>query len=489
MTPLRPVLLVLDAGTSSIRAALFDETGRLLKLHRRSITTRRPRPGHAELDPAALLAATDQVIGRCLKDCRRHELTPVSLGLSVQRSSFLLWDASGRAASGHKAAGPVISWQDTRAATIIDRFSAARGEIAMRTGLPLSPHFGGPKLAWLVAGDPTLKPRLAQGTLKFVPLSSLLIQHLTGNLLVDETIAGRSLVYDIHRRKWDEGLLETFGWPKAALPELVPSASEYGTMRRAGFEVPLLVCLGDQQAAMTGLGATGAGELAINYGTSGSVMLNTGQQPALVEGLLSNVAWSTAGRAEYLLEGTVNAVGALFRWFAEEEGRPELVRRWSRLAASDTDLVLVPGINGLAAPYWRPDVQTTFYPPVGDHSLGDRLRAGIASIAHLTTDIVERMAGALPDLQLTRIHCGGGMAQPPLLQLQADLLERSLHRHRIREATARGVALRLAGLLGWDDFATGSPHGHTPYTPAMTAQTRTAHRRRWQAAVEQALGG
>ena len=479
----RPVLLVLDAGSSSIRAVLFDEAGRLLKLHRQSITTRRPRPGHAELDPAALLAATDRVIGKCLKDCRRRELTPVSLGLSVQRSSFLLWNVSGKA-----AAGPVISWQDTRSATLIDRFKSGAGEITARTGLPLSPHFGGPKLAWLVASDPTLKPRLSRGDLKFVPLSSLLIEHLTGNLLVEETIAGRSLVYDIHRRKWDDGLLETFGWPRAALPELVPSDGDYGTMRRAGFEVPLRLCLGDQQAAMTGLGATRAGELAINYGTSGSVLLHTGDRPALVEGLLSNVAWSTAGRAEYLLEGTVNAVGALFSWFAGEEKRPELVRRWSRLAAPDTELVLVPGINGLAAPYWRPDVQTTFQPPDGEHSLGDRLRAGIASIAHLTTDIVERMEGALADHPLTHIRCGGGMAQPPLLQLQADLLERPLQRRRIREATARGVALRLARSLGWDDFTAGGPPGGTRYTPAMTAQARTGHRRRWKSALDTALG-
>ena len=84
--------------------------------------------------------------------------------------------------------------------------------------------------------------------------------------------------------------------------------------------------MGDQQAAMTGLGADSPGTMALNYGTSGSVAVPTGDHPVQAPGLLANPAFTTADRPEYLLEGTINAVGALFRWFEEDLKSPGLAR-------------------------------------------------------------------------------------------------------------------------------------------------------------------
>ena len=147
---------------------------------------------------------------------------------------------------------------------------------------------------------------------------------------------------------------------------------------------------------------------------------------------------------------------------------------------------MIPGVNGLAAPYWRPDIPTTFSPDPEGYSHAEQLRAGMESVGFLAHDILDAMgkAGKHPDL--SEIHVGGGMAQPPLLQFLADILRQPLHLHRVREATARGVAIRLAQTLGWDDFPAGPQRG-TTLRPVTSPALQAAHLRRWQHALKCAL--
>ncbi|UCD37552.1 MAG: hypothetical protein JSW54_12090 [Fidelibacterota bacterium] len=476
------ILLVLDQGTSSTRALAFDPTGHIVAFHTHTVHTHRPQPGHAEMDPRAVLDSVDAVLDRTLDDLERDNWQPAALGLSVQRSSFLLWDETRR-----EPLTPILTWQDRRAVDDLPHFRDSADTIARITGIPLGPYYGGPKFAHLAQHESGLHLDLRRPANRFIPLQSLLIHHLTGNPLVDETIAGRTLVFDIHRRQWSDELLALFRLPRRLLPELVPSQHAFGKFRWHGKTIPLKICIGDQQAAMTGLGVRYPGEVGINLGTSGSVALHTGGTPRLSPGLLANVAFSTCDSVEYLLEGTINAVGALFHWFAEELELPDLPRRWTELVADRTNLVMVPGLNGLAAPYWWSDISTTFIPGKEGYSPNDRLRAGMESIAFLAYDILQAMSESRQQFDLGEIHVGGGMAQAPLLQFLSDLLQHPLHLHRIREATARGVAIRLAEALKWTDFPTG-PQRETTFQPAITAMERDEHLTRWRQALSQVLG-
>jgi glycerol kinase len=476
------VLIVLDQGTSTTRALAFDPTGNIVAYHTHALHTLRPRPGPAEMNSSEVLDSVDTVLHRTLADVAGEHRLPAALGLSVQRSSFLLWDETAQA-----AATPILTWQDIRAAEDLPRFADQAESVAHITGIPLGPYYGGPKFAHLArrsAADRTGPERPAT---RFIPLESLLIHHLTGQLLIDETIAGRTLVFDIHHRQWSDELLELFGLPRSMLPELVLSQSDFGRFAWQGRSIPLMVSMGDQQAAMTGLGACEPAETAINLGTSGSVALHTGAAPRPTPGLLANVAFSTPDEIEYLLEGTINAVGALFTWFAQQWDQPNLPRHWPDQIAASTDLVMIPGVNGLAAPYWRSDIPTTFIPDKRDYAENEELRAGMESVAFLVSDILQAMSEGEEGFVPGEIHIGGGMAQPPLLQFLADILQHPLHLHRVREATAHGVAIRLAQALKWPDFPT-RPERETSYQPAVNAGQRDGHINRWRRALEQALG-
>ncbi|MFC1483704.1 FGGY family carbohydrate kinase [Candidatus Neomarinimicrobiota bacterium] len=477
------VLIVLDQGTSSSRAIAFDGSGRIVAAHTHAVETLRPQPGHAEMDPAQVLAAVDMVLNRTLEDAAREHLRPVALGLSVQRSSFLFWHDARQ-----ESLTPILTWQDTRATAEAAQLGDRADDVTGITGVLPGPYYGGPKFAHLLARDTDLRSAISASAkqIKFIPLESLLIRHLTGGLFIDETIAGRTLLFDIHRRRWSDDLLTLFGVPEHALPELVPSRFDYGHCRWQDLNIPLIISMGDQQAAMTGLGAQAPGEVAINLGTSGSVALHSGDRPRVAPGLLANVAFSTSAGVEYLLEGTINAVGALFAWFAQVWDQPAIASQWPELIANQTDVVMIPGVNGLAAPYWRPDIPTTFVPDLKGHSQPEQLRAGMESIAFLVHDILQSMGAGGKRLDLGEIHVGGGMAQPPLLQFLADLLQHPLHLHQVREATARGVAIRLAQALGWDDLP-ASPQREKTYEPAITTGQRDNHITRWRQALTKVL--
>ncbi len=471
-------LIVIDAGTSALKALAFNTRGEIISLHRNGLKTDRPEPGHAEMDGLAILKGLDKVVAAVANDLHRGRYRPVAVGLSVQRSSFLLWNTRDSSPMT-----PVLTWQDTRADSILHRYSTDRAYITKTTGLPLSPYSAGPKFAYLMENHDDLSQAVAQGEGKLISLQTLLIHHLTGRLVIDETIAGRTLLFDLHTRRWSSNLMGLFGVPESALPDIVPSNHEYGICRIGNHEVPLAVAMGDQQAAMTGLGAESAGSLAINYGTSGSVSMNTGSTPIIVDGLLANVAFSSPERIEYLLEGTINAVGALFQWYAQKFDRPEITTKWPEMLAESANHIFIPGLNGLAAPYWQSQLISSEI-PAGNYTFEESMRAGMDSIAFLTWDIFNQMRKSGHKVDDEAIHCGGGMAQPPLLQFLADLLQRPVHLHRIREATSRGVAIRLANALGWEGFGEKGRGTESTFECKITRAARDECLDRWHGALK-----
>jgi len=193
-----------------------------------------------------------------------------------------------------------------------------------------------------------------------------------------------------------------------------------------------------------GLGGFEKGQCAINYGTSAGVLTNVGATPQIIRGLLSAPLYSDPHEAIYEVEGTVNAVGSLFEWFEKEQNLPNVSRNWENLMApSSRGWILVPGMYGIAAPYWHERKISEF---VGEGEMPDwtvLVRAAMESIAFLVADCLERIRNA--SLPVREVFAAGGVARDPLLQFQADLLGLPVRRSSVKEATALGCGL-LAGL-------------------------------------------
>ena len=467
-------IVTIDQGSSATKVLAFDHQGQQTYRSSRSLKIDRPQPTHVEQDPVHVLeetrAALEEVVSSIYAD--GHEV--VSIGLACQRSSFILWDR-GKG----KAFTPIISWQDLRAKDICRAMDFEREMIYEKTGLPLTGHYGGPKFLWLVLNRPEVSKWLTLPEVIFSPWNSYLLWHLTEERIcvTDESIAGRTLLFNIHQRCWDQTLLDLFKIRESILPEVWPTCRLYGHYKFKNNFIPISCSIGDHQAALLGLGGFERGQCGINYGTSAGVLANIGSAPHIVKGLLTNIAYSTQNEVVYTAEGTVNAVGSLFEWFEREKGIVGASIRWDeQVAPSSQGWYMIPGMYGVAAPYWKEAAPTEFKGGRDTPSLEILLRAGMESIAFFVADILDQLR-KIPGVEIHQITAAGGAARQPLLQFQADLLGLPILHSSIADATALGCAFLTGLQVGfWRDIKEiqNLIHRKEIFSPRITSFQRQA---------------
>jgi len=428
----------IDQGSSATKALLIGSTGAELFGTRRDLSPPFRQGPRVEQDAGEILRSVVDALEECLRHARSAGITVLGAGLSCQRSSCLLWDgATGEPLS------PVLSWRDTRGAGLIDSLAAQRDRVFRSTGLPLTPYYAASKFRWLRENVPAGRGRNAI----FGTLSSYLVQRLVQaeRPSIDHTNAARTQLMDIRTLAWDDGLLDLFGLSGIRLPGITPTACDLGTIRTASGDAPLLACIGDQQAAMLGLGVTDEGDGGINYGTGGFLMVNTGAVLVPAAGLMASVHYSTDREQRYLLEGSVNAVGDALAWLGERFG---LFRDTDEVDdicwKASTDVVAFLALNGTGSPHWESGISSSLHGLTADSTAADIVRAAVEGIAFFMKDIVEaiRTAGTMP---ASFIAAGGLSSLSYLVQVQADLLGTDLVVSAEGEASARGAAF-LAGI-------------------------------------------
>jgi len=483
-----PYVLVLDQGSTSSRAVLYNRAGKIAYLARTPLAPIIPAPDRVEHDPAALLGSQLLALRRALTWLGKEGGRKIAaVGVTNQRSTFLLWERT----SG-KPIGRAISWQDRRGATVCTELARHQRMIRARTGLRLTPHSTIGKLHWLLRHLPGARKRAEAGDLLFGTVNSYLIWKLTGGAIhaTDHTNASRTLMMNLAMRKWDPELLERFEIPPAMLPAIEPTMAWYGEARLGRVSVPILSSIGDQQASLVGQGGYRPGHLALTYGTGGFALLNIGTRPQLHTRLLSSIAWSSNDTTHYALEGTVNAVGSAILWMKNHLGLISLPEEIDRLCrASREEIFCVPSLSGLGSPHYA-RVETTFFGLNRTTMRADLVRGVMAGIAYLLKDNYDQMRRERRSAPRT-ITAGGGAAQSRwLLQFQADILGREIALSNLYETTSRGAAY-LAGLeCGfWKSFdeLDRLTHPAQRFQPKLPASEVTQKHARWRRAL--ALAG
>ena len=422
--------IVIDQGTSSTKAFLFNDVGKVLHTNKIKHKLSFPKKYHVEFDAAIIL---DACISLFQEMVQKSEAIPIqAAGLSVQRSTFLFWERDSC-----QPVTPALSWQDSRAFSIADEFLEYNETLWEITGTPLSAHFGGPKFLHMIRENPQLKKRIKNGELYFGPLSAFLSQAMSGTAGVEESIACRSLLYDIHRGDWSDFALNLFGVSPQCLPPLVPVKYDFGYMLDS--KIPLAVVIGDQQAALIGQTGLKLGSIATNFGTSASVQYNAGNSPIVVPGLISSVLYSDKNEKYFMVEGTINACNSLFYHLENELNIPHEKMKWDQRASQiKTDGIFIPGFSGLAAPFWIQGFDDIYIGLDKDSDQNEIIRAGMESIGFLVNDILECLSLNIknkPDF----LTAAGGGARQPLLQFIANLTGIPVGHSAMKDRTAYGV--------------------------------------------------
>ncbi|MBU0529439.1 hypothetical protein KKF86_06765 [bacterium] len=475
-----PFYLVLDQGTSSSKIFLFDEWQNIIFSDRERHNLNRLQEHHVESNPIDILNACTKLISSAINFAKSKNGEIVSMGMAVQRSTFLFWDKQN-----FKHYTQAISWQDSRAQAESDAFSKHADRIQDITGVPLSAHFGAPKYIHLTALDTELKQKAENNKLWFGPLSAYLTHSFTGNPALDESIAGRSLLMNLGEIAWDYELCSLFGVPMVCLPPLTSTVHNFGLVEIDDIQIPLNCVIGDQQAALIGQGGSTPGTLAMNFGTSGSVQYNSGSEPNRVPGLLSNVLYSTLSTRNYLLEGTISASSSLFYWIENELNIPHNEMRWDmRCEKTATNGIFIPGFAGIAAPYWI-DGFKTIYHNLDGVSNDEIIRAGMETIGFLVHDIYKSIVDKTK-LKLNLITVSGGGARAPLLQFIADLLQIKIGHTTLKDRTALGV-YKLLRILDNKFSADESVECDRIFSPKMDISIREEKLKNWRTALDKII--
>jgi glycerol kinase len=479
-------ILAIDQGTTNTKALLVAADGRILAQASRPTQVSYPRPGWAEQSARDIWSSVVGVIDEIV--AAGHPIA--GLGISNQRESAVLWDAS----TGEPL-GPCILWQCGRSATRCEALKAEGYEpdVVARTGLTLNPMFSAGKLAWLLDQDPAFRQRAERGEVMAGTVDSWLLWKLTGGArhATDHSNASRTQLMNLETLAWDPEMARLFDVPPAVLPQILPSDSLFGetaagaTALPAG--VPIHAILGDSHAALYGHGIDGPGRIKATCGTGSSLMTVTDARVWSAHGLSSTIAWSQASGALHALEGNISVSGHTAAFVTQLLGLKDEAAL-TALAASVADsggVCVVPALAGLGAPHWNDEARGL----VSGMNLGTTpahvARAALEAIALQIHDVFMAMQadlhGVLPELNVD----GGASRNDLLMQLLADLIDRPVRRTGAAEVSALGAARLAARGLGFD-LAVSEGEGRT-FTPAMPPEVRQDILARWRDALRRAM--
>jgi len=447
------LILVLDQGTTSSRALLFDRKGILVCGSQKPFSQLYPKPGWVEHDPMEILSSQISAVTEVLAGAEIYPESIAGIGISNQRETAIIWDRE----TGLPIANAIV-WQCRRTAEYIERICAdadVHDEIVRRTGLIPDAYFSASKIAWLLDNVPGARDMAGQGRLAFGTVDSWLIYKLTGGKIhaTDVTNASRTMLFNIHENRWDEKLLGLFDIPASLLPDVRPSACDFGAVDFPFLPKGLRIygVAGDQQAALFGQRCFGLGEVKCTMGTGAFMLMHTGNKPYVSQNrLVTTVAASAPGQTglEYALEGSIFVAGGIVQWLCEGLGIISSAEESEELASSIADtegVYLVPAFTGLGAPWWDPEARGAILGLTQGTNREHIARAALESLAYQTADLIsafESDAG-VPISSLKAD--GGGAANGFLMQFMSDILGVPVSCSLNHEATGLGAAF-LTGL-------------------------------------------
>tara|TARA_S200000501_G_scaffold178441_1_gene168065 strand:+ start:4178 stop:5653 length:1476 start_codon:yes stop_codon:yes gene_type:complete len=445
-------IIALDQGTTSSRALLINEVGKLIDVKQKEFKQIFPKQGWVEHDPIEILNTQLEVFKELISTISLSDI--ISIGITNQRETTVIWDKE----TGKPLYNAVV-WQDKRTSGICDQMKKDGLESYTRenTGLVIDSYFSATKIKWIIENVEGVKTKINENKVLFGTIDTWLIYNMTSfkNHVTDYTNASRTMIYNIKNLEWDDKLCDYLKIPKSILPEVINSSSDFGNFNYNGFEIPIHGVAGDQQAALFGQSCFEDGMVKNTYGTGCFLLMNTGKNFKLSEnGLITTLACSFDDKVNYALEGSVFIAGAAIQWLRDSLkviGKASETEKIAQSIEKLHDIYVVPAFAGLGAPYWDMYSRGAIFGLTRDTGVDHIIKATLESLAYQTKDIIDVMEKD-SGIKLKSLKVDGGACMNNyLMQFQSDLLDCEVLRPEIIETTAMGAGY-LAGLQSniWD---------------------------------------
>lgn len=462
--PEAPIVLGIDVGTQSLRAALVDLEGRTVAFGVQPIETSYPQPTWAEQEPGGWWEAARIAIGTALRSGGVGPERIVGIGLDCTACTVVACDESGAPLR------PALLWMDQRAFREADDISATRDPVLRYVSGRLSPEWMLPKALWLKRHE----PRVYSQAHRVVECTDWMMHRLTGEWTLSLNHVAVKWNYARPDGGWPLALLRAVGledlpskWPE----RIIPLGRGQGVLSRsAASELGLAegtpVAQGgiDAYLGMLGMGATGAGDVAVIVGSS-TCHLAQSREGVFGSGAAGCYPDATV-EGLYTIEAGQTATGSILDWYRRHFAAGEQLEADRRgvnvyQVLDERAATTPPGAEGLVvrddwqgnrSPFKNPKARGAIAGLSLSHTSGHVFRALYEATACGTRHILEDASAH--GLNAERIFLGGGGAKSPLwLQIHADILKKPIHLTRETESCALGSAMAAALAAGiFPDF-------------------------------------
>ncbi len=445
-------ILSIDQGTTSSRVILFDKENNIITSSQLEVGIICEYSGWVEQNALEIWETVYECLKMVLTDSQINVSEIEAIGITNQRETSIMWDRF----TGKPLCNAIV-WQSRQSQKICEKWieDGYTELIKNKTGLIINPYFSGSKIRFMIDNNPIIKQKILNREVLFGTVDSYLVWKLTeGKVhITDMSNASRTMLFNIHDKKWDDELLKLFDIPKSILPEVKSSSEIYGIASvlkqiNNNLNIPIASVIGDQQASLFGQCCFDAGDVKNTYGTGCFMLMNTKETAVNSNnGLLTTIAWTIDGKTEYALEGSVFVAGSAVQWLRDGMrviDKSKDVEKSSRDQDSN-GVYFVPAFVGLGTPYWDNDARGSIFGLTRATTRENFINATVESIAYQSKDVMEVMKeDANLDIHSLAVD-GGASCNNYLMKFQSNILNCKIVRPKCLETTALGAAY-LAGL-------------------------------------------
>lgn len=442
-------VLVIDEGTTSSRAAVFDKSANRMAFKGSDFKQYFPKSGWHEQDPEEILDVTVEAMKEAIKKADINASNIASVGITNQRETTIMWNKK----TGKPYYNAIV-WACRRGAdycqSLIDQ--GLNDFINERTGLIIDATYSASKIRWIIDNVEGVKEDIEKDEVLFGTIDTWLLWNLTGGKVhaTDSTNASRTMLYNIYDLKWDDEILEKLDIPKSILPEVKDTIDDYGFVdeKILGTKLPIHSLVGDQQSSLFGQACFIEGDCKNTYGTSNVPLVYIGEKTIKSDKGLLTLAWSFDNKPYYAVGASILTTGEVMKWLKEKIKLYDDNDKMTEVVKSLEDsngVFFVPAFQGLGAPHWDMYARGMI---IGLSSGVERkhiIKAGLDSIAYQTEDLLDQIEKET-GIKVSNMKVDGGASNNDyLMQFQSNLLDMPIKRPLDTETTSLGVAY-LAGL-------------------------------------------
>ena len=445
-------ILSIDQGTTSSRVILFDKENNIITSSQLEVGIICEHSGWVEQNALEIWETVYECLRMVITDRSINPKDIVSIGITNQRETTIIWDKN----TGKPLCNAIV-WQSRQSQDICEKWieEGYTELIKSKTGLIINPYFSASKIKYMIDNNKLVRDKIETNEALFGTVDSYLVWKLTeGKVhITDMSNASRTMLFNIHDKKWDEELLELFNIPCSILPTVQSSSEIYGEASvlktiNSELNIPISSVIGDQQASLFGQCCFDAGDVKNTYGTGCFMLMNTKENIVNSNnGLLTTIAWNINGKTEYALEGSVFVGGSAVQWLRDGM---RLIEKSKDVEKSSRDqgsngVYVVPAFVGLGTPYWDNDARGSVFGLTRATTRENFINATVESIAYQSKDVMEVMKEDAK-LEINSLAVDGGASSNNyLMKFQSNILNCKIVRPRCLETTALGAAY-LAGL-------------------------------------------